>query len=85
MSLVCATGARALLPIVSTQRYWKKRVLINKMDLLSFRLIRTKGSLFLATKTVERAHTPSSLWERVQLSADYAQALDQITKSLNHW
>lgn len=48
-------------------------------------VLEEEGSLFLATKTVERAHTPSSLWERVQLSADYAQALDQITKSLNHW
>lgn len=44
-----------------------------------------KGKLYLAMKTVERAHKPASLWERVLLSVDYADALEQITCMLKHW
>ena len=44
-----------------------------------------KGKLYLAMKTAERAHKPASLWERVLLSVDYADALEQITCMLKHW
>ena len=43
------------------------------------------GKLYLAMKTAERAHKPASLWERVLLSVDYADALEQITCMLKHW
>eukprot|EP00919_Chromeraceae_sp_WS-2016_P067632 GHVR01159848.1.p1 GENE.GHVR01159848.1~~GHVR01159848.1.p1 ORF type:complete len:315 (+),score=82.62 GHVR01159848.1:76-1020(+) len=36
------------------------------------------GVCYLLLKTVERAHTPKSLWERVKLSRDYTQALAEI-------
>ncbi|KAL8901860.1 MAG: hypothetical protein Q9207_004992 [Kuettlingeria erythrocarpa] len=43
------------------------------------------GVLYLYTKTVERAHLPSKLWERIKLSPDYSKAIDQINSRLTYW
>ncbi|KAI8812001.1 Mak16 protein [Cladochytrium replicatum] len=43
------------------------------------------GVVYLYVKTVERAHSPSKLWEKIKLSKNYATALEQIEKELEFW
>ena len=36
-------------------------------------------------KTIERAHTPKNLWEKIALPANYTKALELVSKELEHF
>eukprot|EP00775_Hariotina_reticulata_P003048 gene3048-3329_t len=43
------------------------------------------GRCYLYLKTVERAHTPKNMWQKIKLKRNYAQALEQIDNHLTYW
>lgn len=48
-------------------------------------VLEQEGVCFLYIKTVERAHSPKNLWEKIKLSKNFLQALEQISKELEYW
>ncbi|KAG9041382.1 ribosome biosynthesis protein [Tulasnella sp. UAMH 9824] len=44
-----------------------------------------EGVIYLYTKTIERAHLPSKMWERVPLPNNYMKALEMIDSELLYW
>ncbi|CAD7973086.1 unnamed protein product [Amoebophrya sp. A25] len=48
-------------------------------------VLEKEGLCYLYIKTVERAHSPKNLWEKIELSKNFMQALKQIDEHLMHW
>lgn len=48
-------------------------------------VIEKEGVCYLHIKTVERAHLPRDLWEKVKLDANFGEALRQIEENLEYW
>jgi protein MAK16 len=42
-----------------------------------------QGTLYLYVKTIERAHTPANMWERIKLSNNYEKALAQVSSLIS--
>jgi protein MAK16 len=43
------------------------------------------GRCYLYIKTIERAHTPRKLWQKIRLKTQYAEALNQVRGLLQVW
>ena len=43
------------------------------------------GRIYLYVKTVERAHSPKNLWEKIQLSRNYGKAILQLDEHLAYF
>ncbi|KAJ1494991.1 ribosomal L28e protein family-domain-containing protein [Baffinella frigidus] len=48
-------------------------------------ILEKDGECILHIKTIERAHSPKNLWEKITLSKNYATALKQIDDQLKYW
>jgi len=48
-------------------------------------ILERKGICYLYMKTIERAHTPAKMWEKIKLSKNYATAIKQINQQLKYW
>ncbi|KAJ9513651.1 hypothetical protein QJQ45_015399 [Haematococcus lacustris] len=42
------------------------------------------GKIYLYMKTIERAHTPKNMWQRIKLKRNYAQAAPAVPRTLPH-
>lgn len=81
----CATGSHVLSRTRDTRRYERRRVSAVRLGFCGAEIRRAylgfvwlAGILYLYVKTIERAHTPAKMWEKIKLSNSYAKALEQV-------
>ena len=43
------------------------------------------GRCYLYIKSIERAHMPNKMWQKIRLKSQYAQALEQIDERMAFW
>ena len=43
------------------------------------------GRIYLYMKSIERAHTPNHMWQKIRLKKQYAEALKQLDEHLEFW
>lgn len=48
-------------------------------------VVEKEGVCFLYIKTIERAHLPRDLWEKIKLDANFGEALRQVEENLEYW
>lgn len=48
-------------------------------------ILEENGILYLHIKTIERAHTPANLWEKIELPSEISGALKVINENLAFW
>ena len=48
-------------------------------------VLERKGACYLYMKTIERAHLPKQLWEKIKLPRNYKDALKVIDEHLEFW
>lgn len=44
-----------------------------------------EGDCYLFIKTIERAHTPKNMWEKIKLPSNYVKALELVSTELEHF
>jgi protein MAK16 len=44
-----------------------------------------EGVCYLFMKTIERAHTPKNMWEKIRLPANYTKALELVSTQLEYF
>lgn len=44
-----------------------------------------KGKIYLYIKTIERAHTPANMWEKIKLPKNFSEALQKIDEHLQYF
>jgi len=56
--------------------------LIDFAPLMLYLLTGSAGIMYLYVKTIERAHTPARMWEKIKLSNNYTKALEQVRQGM---